>query len=391
MVRSFPRGFLWGSATAAHQIEGGNWNSDWWEWEHKPGSPCVEPSGDACDFLHRYDDDIALLAAMGHNAFRFSIEWARVEPEEGEFSEAALGYYGRVIDACERHGITPIVTLHHFTSPRWFAQRGGWEREDSPRMFGRYAARVARTLGARMPWVGTLNEPNIVARIGWLTPNFPPGKRDRELRRTVDANFIAAHAAALEALKSGPGAPKVGLSLSMADYQPLEGGAERLERIRHQMQDIYLDAAREDASDWIGVQTYTRAVVGPEGEQRPPRDAELTQMGYEFYPQALGATAREAHTRTGKPVLVTENGIGTEDDERRVAYLDGALSGLHEEIEHGLPCLGYLYWSALDNFEWNSGYRPKFGLISVDRRSFARLPKPSAAFYSEIIRRNGLA
>src|SRR5579885_3209717 len=139
----FPDGFLWGTATAAHQIEGGNWNSDWWAWEHDPRSGCREPSGDACDFLHRYEDDLALLARLGQQAFRFSIEWARVEPEEGEFSRAALGYYRRLIDACERNRLIPIVTLHHFTSPRWFAARGGWERAENLPLFRRYAERVS--------------------------------------------------------------------------------------------------------------------------------------------------------------------------------------------------------------------------------------------------------
>lgn len=390
MARQFPDGFLWGSATAAHQIEGGNWNSDWWEWEHRPGTPCVEPSGDACDFLHHYEDDLALLARLGQQAFRFSIEWARVEPEEGEFSQAALDHYRRVIDACERNSLVPVVTLHHFTGPRWFAARGGWEREDSARLFGRYAERVSRALGAAMPWVGTLNEPNIVALVGWTTPNFPPGKRDPKLRHRVNANLIAAHGEALHALKSGPGAPKVGVSLAMQDYQAVGGGQEMLEHVRRPMHDVYLEAVRADGSDWIGVQTYTRTRIGPEGLVRPEHGAELTQMGYEFYPQALGATVREAHAATGKPVLVTENGIGTEDDERRVAYIDGALAALHEVMAEGVPVLGYLHWSALDNFEWTSGYRPKFGLIAVDRNSFERHPKPSAQHYAAIIRRNGL-
>jgi beta-glucosidase len=390
MARTFPAGFLWGSSTAAHQIEGGNWNSDWWEWEHKPGTPCVEPSGDACDFLHLYEADIAMLAEMGHNAFRFSLEWARIEPEEGEFSNAALNYYARVIDACERRGVAPVVTLHHFTGPRWFAHRGGWERDDSPQLFARYVARVIRTLGERLSWVGTLNEPNIVALAGWLSPNFPPGKQDPRLRHRVNANLVAAHLAAVEEIKAGPGKAKVGLCLSMTAYEAVDGGEERLAHIRHPMHDVYLEAVRDDASDWIGVQTYTRTLVGPEGVRRPPPGTELTQMGYEFYPRALGATVREAYAATGKPVLVTENGIGTEDDSRRIVYIDEALGALHEAISDGVPCLGYLHWSLLDNFEWNSGYRPKFGLVAVDRETFVRTPKPSAAHYSAIIRRNGL-
>src|SRR5688572_9150609 len=145
MIR-FPDGFLWGSATAAHQIEGNNWANDWWAWEHAPGTPCVEPSGDACDHYHRFRDDVALVARMGHQVFRFSIEWARIEPEEGEFSRAELAHYARVLDACEEHGLVPMATLHHFTSPRWFAQRGGWEQAENLPLFGRYCERVMRAL-----------------------------------------------------------------------------------------------------------------------------------------------------------------------------------------------------------------------------------------------------
>lgn len=201
----FPDGFLWGSATAAHQIEGNNWANDWWAWEHQPGGPCTEPSGDACDFYHRYADDLALIASLGQNAFRFSVEWSRIEPEEGEFSAAELEYYRRVLTACHENGLTPIVTLHHFTSPRWFAAKGGWEVAANVPLFGRYAERVMNALGELIPYVCTLNEPNIVAAAGYLSGRFPPGKRDREARQRANANFISAHALALQAVKAGPG------------------------------------------------------------------------------------------------------------------------------------------------------------------------------------------
>lgn len=385
----FPDGFIWGSATAAHQVEGGNWANDWWAWEHAPNTPCAEPSGDACDFYHRYDEDLALLARLGQQAFRFSLEWARIEPEEGEFSRVAFAHYRRVLDACERHGLTPIVTLHHFSSPRWFAARGGWEEAENVRFFRRYAERVARELGSAMPWVCTINEPNIVATLGWLAGVFPPGKRDPELRRRVNENFIAAHAAALEALKAGPGSPQVGLTLAMAAYQALPGGDAQLTRIRSLMHDVFLDAVKQDASDFIGVQTYTRTRVGPGGALGPEEGVERTLMGYEFWPQALGATVREA-AGTGKPVLVTENGIGTHDDTRRIAYIEQALTALHTAIADGVDVRGYIHWSALDNFEWALGYRPAFGLIAVDRETFERRPKPSAEFFAGICRRNGL-
>jgi beta-glucosidase len=388
MVR-FPDGFLWGSATAAHQIEGNNWANDWWAWEHAPSTPCVEPSGDACDHEHRFREDIALVARMGHQVFRFSIEWARVEPEEGEFSRAALAHYARVLDACEEHGVIPMATLHHFTSPRWFAAKGGWEEAANLARFGRYSERVMRALGARLPWVCTINEPNIVAMAGWLAGVFPPGKRDRELRHRVNRNFVEAHRLAVEAVKSGPGSPRVGLTLAMSDYQAQPGGEGRAADLRAAMHDIYLDAVAADASDFLGVQTYSRTRVGAEGTLGPEEGVEVTQMGYEFWPQALEACVRQA-ARIGKPILVTENGIGTEDDARRIAYTDAALRGLHRAIEDGVDVRGYIHWSTMDNFEWARGYEPKFGLVAVDRETFERRPKPSAEWYTGVIRRSGL-
>ena len=387
----FPDGFLWGSATAAHQTEGNNWANDWWAWEHTPGGPCAEPSGDACDFYHRYRDDLALVARLGQKVFRFSIEWARIEPEEGEFSRAELAHYRRVIGACHDSGLIPMVTLHHFTSPRWFAARGGWEEADNVRFFARYAERAMRELGDLIPYVCTINEPNIAATIGYLSGVFPPGKRDREARHRVNQNFIAAHLQAVDAVKSGPGSAQVGLTLAMSDYQAVEGGEDQLERIRGAMHDVFLDAVRNDGSDFIGVQTYSRQRIGPEGALGPESGVEVTQMGYEFWPQSLEATVREAAARTQKPVIVTENGIGTDDDTRRIAFTETALRGLHAAIQDGIDVRGYIHWSAMDNFEWARGYGMTFGLIAVDRETFERRPRPSAAWFGEVCRRNGLA
>src|SRR5579884_487373 len=394
----FPDGFLWGSATAAHQIEGNNWNSDWWAWEHAPDTPCAEPSGDACDFYHRYRDDLALVARLGQRVFRFSVEWARIEPEEGEFSRAEMEHYRRVLGACHDNGLIPMVTLHHFTSPRWFAARGGWEEKRNVPLFGRYAERVMHHLGDLISYVCTINEPNIVASIGFESGRFPPGKRDQKARARADANFIAAHALAVDAVKSGPGSSQVGLTLAMADIQPVVTGdaaadrraRTRADAIRERMHGQYLRAVAGDASDFFGVQTYTRTRIGPDGPRGPEAGVETTEMGYEFWPQALEATVREAATTVHKPIIVTENGIGTHDDARRIAYTEAALRGLHAAIADGIDVRGYIHWSTMDNFEWAYGYRPTFGLIAVDRQTFARRPKPSAEWFGAVCRRNGL-
>src|SRR5680860_368805 len=198
----FPDGFVWGTATAAHQVEGGNWNNDWWMWEHEPTSPCVEPSGDACDHFWRYPDDIALLAELGFGAYRFSLEWSRIEPEDGEFSVNALDHYRRMVDCCRENGLLPVVTYHHFTSPRWtVTELGGWEDPAVAERFGRFCERTAAHLGADVGMSCTLNEPNVVALMGYYLGVFPPGKRDEDLLVRSTDNLIRAHRLAYDAIK----------------------------------------------------------------------------------------------------------------------------------------------------------------------------------------------
>ena len=385
----FPEGFLWGTATAAHQVEGGNWNNDWWAWEHDPSSPCVEPSGDACDHWNRFPEDIALLAALGFNTYRFSVEWSRIEPEDGEYSGAALDHYRRMCACCLEHGLIPMVTYHHFTTPRWVAAHGGWEDPGTADRFARFCQRTAAAIGDLHPYACTLNEPNVVAMIGYLVGAFPPGKRDVLLRRNVNTVLIDAHAKGGDAIRSGPGSPKVGLTLAMNDYQAVDGGEQKRDRIRHSAEDVFLEAARTD--EFIGVQTYTRERIGPTGAIDPEPGHELTLMGYEFWPEALEATIRRAWEVTdGVPIIVTENGIGCADDARRVAYVARALRGVRRCLDDGLDVGGYVYWSAMDNFEWAYGYVPTFGLMAVNRATQERMVKPSGYWLGGVAKANRL-
>lgn len=386
-MASFPQGFVWGTATAAHQVEGGNWNNDWWAWEHNPASPCTEPSGDACDHWNRYGEDLDLLAGFGFNSYRFSVEWSRIQPEADMWSTAALDHYRRVCEACLERGLDPIVTYHHFTTPRWVAHRGGWEEPDTADRFAEFASRVTAKLGDVTRWACTFNEPNIVSTVGYLAGVFPPGRRDAGLRRAVNDVFVDAHRKSRDAIKAGPGSFPVGLTLSMSDWQAVDGGEGRRDRIRRNMEDVFLEAARGD--DFIGVQTYSRTRVGPDGALGPEDGVPTVQMGYEFWPEALEATIRRAWEVTdGVPVLVTENGIGTENDDDRVEYVSRALRGVQNCLDDGLDVRGYVYWTLLDNFEWVEGYRPKFGIVGVDRETFVRTPKPSAAWLGGIAKAN---
>ncbi len=385
----FPAGFTWGTATAAHQVEGGNWNNDWWMWEHDPGSPCQEPSGDACDSWHRWPEDVGLLADLGFNAYRFSLEWSRIEPEEGEFSRATLDHYRRMCAACLERGLEPIVTFHHFTTPRWVVARGGWTEPATADRFARFCTRASESLGDVIGRACTLNEPNIVATMGYLYTIFPPGARDPELRRRANDVLIAAHRMAVEAIHAGPGTAPVGLTLAMSDYQALPGGEAVRDLYRRDMEDVFLEAARGD--DFLGVQCYSRTRFGPEGMLHPEHGVPVTQMGYEFWPEALGATIRRAAAvAPGVPLLVTENGISTERDAERIEYVGRALLSVIDCLQDGLDVRGYVYWSLLDNFEWVLGYRPTFGLVAVDRTTQARTEKPSAHWLGAIARANAL-
>jgi len=390
MPIAFPDGFLWGTATAAHQVEGGNWNNDWWMWEHDPRSPCQEPSGDACDHWHRYPEDIRLLADLGFGAYRFSLEWSRIEPEEGEFSQAALDHYRRMCAACGERGVEPIVTFHHFTTPRWVAARGGWVEPETADRFARFVGRASAHLGDLIGRACTLNEPSIVATMGYLYGLFPPGVRDPDLRRRANDVLIDAHRKAVAAIRGGPGKAPVGLTLAMFDQQTVPGGEAERDRYRRDMEDVFLEATRGD--DFVGVQCYSRNRFGPRGMLPPEDGVRLTQMGYEFWPEALEATIRRAWEVTrGLPILVTENGIGTADDSERIEFVARALGGVLTCLADSIDVRGYVYWSLLDNFEWFLGYRPTFGLVAVDRATQIRHVKPSARWLGAIARGNALA
>jgi beta-glucosidase len=388
-VIEFPDGFLWGTATAAHQVEGGNWNNDWWMWEHDPDSPCVESSGDACDHFWRYPGDIALLADLGFGAYRFSLEWSRIEPEEGEFSRNALDHYRRMIACCQAHGLVPVVTYHHFTTPRWaVVGTAGWEDPVTAERFARFCERAAAHLGEDVGIHCTINEPNIVALMGHYLGVFPPGKRDRDAYERANDNLIRAHRLAYDAIKAGPGDAPVGLTLSMQDFQAVPGGEQPMQEARHRMEDVFLEAARGD--DYLGAQMYSRLRFGPDGILGPEEGVRTTLMGYEFWPQSLEVTVRRAAEVARVPIYVTENGIGTDDDSQRTEYVTQALRGLRRCLDDGIDVRGYFCWSAMDNFEWALGYEPTFGLIAVDRQTQERTPKPSAHWLGDIARTNRL-
>jgi beta-glucosidase len=403
--RSLPADFLWGTAISAYQSEGNNFNSDAWLLENIEPTLFKERSGDACDSYHRYAEDIALAAQLGFNCYRLGIEWARIEPSQGYFSNAELDHYAQVLETCRAHGLKPVVTFNHFTVPLWFAQRGGFEVPDSPELFASYCKKAAEHLGGQMHLATTFNEANIqqlLQVMASLAALVPASKAmiAAAAKATDSPKFSTlayadphvstpllqeAHRKGYEAIKQArPGLP-VGISLTTQDIQAA-GPGSLADQYRERLYGNWLQVARSHA-DFVGVQTYTRFLVDAKGMVTPPPGTHLTAAGYEFYPPALANTIRWAHKAIGKPIYITENGIGTDDDAERITFIDQALAGVRDCLDEGIPVHSYMYWSLLDNYEWGS-YSKHFGLVAVDLQTFKRTPKPSAMHLGAIARAN---
>jgi beta-glucosidase len=411
MSHPFPNDFLWGAATAAYQVEGNNINSDSWLMEHLKPTEYKEPSLDTCDQYHRYPQDLDLFAALGWNAYRFSIEWARIEPEEGCFSRAETEHYRRMLAACHERGLKPVVTFHHITSPRWLISAGGWQDEKVPARFAKYCGYVARELGDLLDICMTINQPNL-ARLMMMEGYTPKvetlenqpwfihaaqafGVPVESFRPHLYASTphdvelqLESHRCAVDAIKSARSELRTGWTVLSDSFQAEPGGESRVEEIRSACVDEFLEASRDD--DIVGVQTYSRLRFGPDGILPPPEGAEITDAyGWEFYPAALEETIRYFASKISTPLIVTENGIAARDDSRRVEWIRQTVPGLRRCIADGIDLRGYLYWSAMDNFEWLEGYTPRFGLIEVDRSTLERRPKESAHYLGQVARSNG--
>jgi beta-glucosidase len=407
MPRAFPKGFLWGTSSAAHQVEGDNRNNDWWEWEQEPGHIANgDRSGIACDSYHRYREDIALLREMRQNAHRMSVEWSRIQPGEGEFDARQLRHYRDVLGEMREQGVAPMVTLHHFSSPLWFVRKGGWTAHGSPRVFMRFVERVADELGDLVSLWCTINEPSIYAAQGWIQGEFPPGRHgDLAGQYRVTANMRRAHELAYAALKRHTPDVPVGLSHHKFLFLPatrtrrdrLAAAAAQLVTDRWPVGRGALGKIVAATSDFIGIAHYWAQMCAfdPSRPQdqfvrrfNPPGEP-VTDMGWASNPAWMRQVLGELKAY-GKPVYVTENGIATADDAVREAYLPGVLASVHGAIEDGVDVRGYFHWTNLDNFEWARGYAPKFGLVAVDRRTLDRTIKPSGRLYGRIAAANAL-
>jgi beta-glucosidase len=420
----FPDGFLWGAATSAHQVEGGNRWNDWWRYENR--SLDVAPrfrSGGACGHWERFDDDFALAAADGHNAHRFSIEWSRIEPEPGRIDRAAVAHYHDVLASLRKHKLTPVVTLLHFTLPLWIADAGGWERRDTIAAFASFVRLCAREYGGEVDWWCTINEPEVYAFRAYSEGVWPPNRKDDSLALQVIAHQLEAHAVAARVLREedradadGDGvAARVGFAKHVVQLEPLRWWSP-LDRLRAFFEDrvfneavirapitgeidLAIPGARrvrrrvpglEHSLDWFGLNYYTRWMVNAHGGAphvlRP--GAPATDLGWEIRPEGLALAAGRL-AAAGVPVLVTEHGFADAADAVRPRALAESLAHLGRAIARGTNVAGYLHWSLLDNFEWEQGWAGRFGLYGVEPGGDLRRVRREAAAALERIARAG--
>ena len=412
MTSSTP--LLIGAASAGHQVEGNNTNSDTWAQEHMKTGGYKELSGTAADHYHTYREDMRIMHEAGLNAYRFSFEWARIEPEEGKFCEEEMNHYLDMVHACREYGLEPVITLLHFTCPKWLIGKGGWEADDTVGYFERYVRYVCEHLKTEnIHWIVTINEANMGTLIAGYIEKIMKHTEGAGLQIGMDLNTMAekeklaeeenmavfghpqanvftsprsehgdeivrnAHMAAVHVIHELLPSTKAGLSLSVRDLQYTEQGRENAEKDWEKDFLHYLPSMQED--DFFGLQTYTRAIFDENGELDPADDAEVTQMGYEYYPECVEHVVRHVHETFRKDILITENGIATDDDERRCAFITTAMAGVKNCLNDGIPVKGYLYWSMIDNYEWQSGYGMCFGLMSLNRETQEHTPKPSLA------------
>jgi beta-glucosidase len=426
--------FLWGAATAAHQVEGDNFHSDWWAWEHEGRVEGGVRSGKASGHRERFREDIKLAADLGLNSYRFSVEWARIEPNEGLWDLSALEWYRELISECERHGVMPMLTLHHFTSPQWFTAQGGFAWSEAPHRFRAYVLKVIQALGPRVPLWCTINEPMVLIAGGYLSNKMPPGLASTRSASIANLNLFRCHVDAYELIHSqvnerqGPWRDlplQVGFAHNMVDFYPDRNWNpldQMMAGVLHRFYNrAWLDAAAGVAQnfgvlgvipnpgvvekalgrptvDFLGVNYYTKSYV--KGRIPNPLDAssvpiELafakgaeprSDVGWAIHPEGLGNVLTLAG-RYQFPIYITENGIADDSDEQRQEYYRAHLMEVGR-MSHGqgLDIRGYYCWSLIDNFEWDKGFWPRFGLYRVDYDTFERIPTKAAEFLKRTIR-----
>lgn len=395
----FPPDFLWGAATSSHQVEGGNTNNDWWAWEERVQPP-EKRSGQAADQWHRWSDDVQLIKELGHNAHRLSLEWSRIEPQEGVFDEDAIAHYKQLLSTLQSRGIKTVVTLHHFTNPQWLSAKGGWLSSCVVKDFTRYTEKVVGSLGKHIDYLITINEPGVFAFMSYQAGIWPPQTKSSWKMLHILWNMAKAHKQAYKLIRQHSPSLPVGIAQNMTTFEPVhpENLRERFAAfLLHRFNNLsfyWMSGLR--THDFLGVNYYFHRRLDATGRFWPkfqePNETKrpVSDLGWELFPTGLGKIVSSLrHLR--KPILITEHGLADADDSRRPEFLQKSLEGLSEAIKAHSPIIGYLHWSLLDNFEWADGFTPRFGLVEVDYKTQKRTPRASALLYKKIIEDSTLA
>lgn len=421
---AFPSGFLWGTASSAHQVEGGNWNNQWQQFEQRPGAIWRgDKSGLACDWWRNAERDFDLMARFGLNAHRLSVEWSRIEPRPGEFDHAAIDRYRAMLSGLRARGILPMVCFHHFTNPLWLEARGAWEHHECVERFQHFVRFTCAALSDLCQYWLTINEPLVYVHHSYLQGIFPPARRNQWLGLRVYRNLLLGHGAAYHAIHTIQPNAQVGNASAVRAFRGLrpesrsDGFAAGL--ARYLAEGVWFRAIRsgrifpplgagehhphlQDSFDFLGLNYYTRSVMRfrPNplaffGEQTLPAHVEFCDSGrdgpYGWYAPDGLVEACQAASRFGKPIMVTENGVPDADDDQRPRWLLDHLRALHAAIQAGADVRGYFHWTFTDNFEWAEGWGLRFGLVEIDPATQERRPRPSAHLYGEIARKNQVA
>lgn len=382
---------MWGVATSAYQVEGDCFNNDWYEWEQK--GKTKGKCGKACDYWNKYEEDHALSQELGCNAFRLSLEWSKIEPEEGKFSEEAIEHYRKVLQDIKSKGMMRSVTLWHWTLPLWLAKKGGWHKKETVEHFVRYCEKVIKELGEEIDMFLTMNEPRLPLNRGYLMGNFPPGKRNPFLFLLARKNMIAAHELCYKLVKKEKPDLEVGITQFCNDF--VYDGSGLLKKMVEKAEDLYnwiFYDSLKNHFDFIGINYYFAVDIffTPPFHRMKTVNGEKTDFGWGIFPEGFHEVIMDAWKRYGKPIYIFENGIANAGDDHRIAFIKSHLEKIHEAILKGADVRGYFHWSLVDNFEWNEAYNMKFGLVDVDFETLERKPRKSFYEYAKICISNEL-
>lgn len=410
---SYPHGFLWGASTASHQVEGGT-NNQWTAWEHEqaeqlaataqkrlgwlPNWQTIAPqatdpqnylSANGVEHFSRHKQDFDLLSKLGMNTFRFGIEWSRIEPESGTWDEAGIEYYRQVLQALKKRGITPVLTLWHWTMPEWFTQKGGLEKRSNLIHFDRYVQKVLSEFGSEVQYVITLNEPTVYAGLSYHSGEWPPQRKNALLCWRVMRNLALAHKRAYHIAKTLAPHAHVGVAAQLAEMRPYKNNLlnKAVVRIRQYAWNWWFLDRIKKQQDFIGLNFYFTEYITWRGAiKNPPKP--VSDLGWYMEPAGIEPLLQKLSHRYHKPIIITENGLADAADSQRTWWLQQTMQALESALANGVDLRGYLHWSLLDNFEWAYGWWPQFGLVHVDRTTMQRTIRPSARWYADYIQKH---